>query len=500
MAGRILAYAAAIGRDFDFPLLVEALEADEERTIERIELLIERGLLRERAGGDRFGFVRDEDRGRVYRALSPSRLRVVHRRIAEAMERREPTPDPDGIAELGRHYFLGRVPAKSLEYNRRAAAAALAAGRPEVAAHHLERALLDVRQLPGEHRGAEGELAAELGGLYQDLGERRSAERLLREAQRVLADSDPRQLARVHLALAQLAHQAEDPAAALAGAREAHQAFSRSGDVAGVASVHRLLGRIAFRKGAYREALDEAMRGIDMLGTAGDPTLVGRLMIDIGDAFRHLGPEVTDEAGEWYRRAIDRLRSAGAPAVASLAYRRLAELEGLRSPRRALELLDPAREAADRAHDTAEVSHVLLDQAGMHLALGELEEAERENRHARQLIEHADDPAGRIRVELTEGAIAERRGQWEEAERVFSAAIGEAERLKLTTEGAEAQFALARLLYKTRDLSRARAAFDQAAAAGLTRLRPLLGEAFAELGRQLAASDSAPDDGASAGS
>ena len=501
-SARLVAYAAAIGRDFDFPLLVEALEADEERTVERIEGLIEDGLLRERPGGDRFGFVRDEDRGRAYRSLSPSRLRVIHRRIAEALERRNPEPSAEVVSELGRHYFLGRVPARSLEFNRRAAAQARDRGRPEVAAHHLERALIDARQLSGGPRSDVADLAAELGGIYQDLGERRSAERLYRDALRSAGERDPGRSARLHLALAQLAHGAGDPAAALVGAREAHQKFSQTGDLRGVASVHRLLGRIAFQRGAYREALDEAMRGLDLLAPAQEPAVVGQLMVDIGDAFRHLGPEVEEEAGEWYRRAIDRLRRTDAPAIASVAHRRLAEMEGSRSPRRGLELLDQAREAAERAHDSSEVARVLLDSVDLRLALGELEEAERENRHAAQLVGHADDPAGQVGVRLREGAIAERRGQWDEAERVYSSAAAEAGRLNLAAEGAEAEFALARLFYKTRDIPRARIAFDRAAAAGLTRLRPLLTQPMAELGRQLARAEPTPpdDDRPSAGS
>src|ERR1700688_680467 len=162
---RTLAYASAIGREFDFSLLVSAMGAEEEPLAEEVEKLTHLGILRERSGGDRFGFVAEEARARIYQSLTASRLRVLHRKIAEAMERQFPEPPAEILPELGRHFFLGRVPEKSHEYNRRAAALARSDDAPEVAAHHLERARIDLRALPGNHVHREAELDRELGDL-----------------------------------------------------------------------------------------------------------------------------------------------------------------------------------------------------------------------------------------------------------------------------------------------------------------------------------------------
>ena len=101
-AHRLLAYASAIGREFDFPLLVAAMGAPEEGLAEELERLVHAGLLRERPGGDRFVFVQDELRARIYQSLTASRLRVLHRKIAEALEQMHPEPPPALLAELGR--------------------------------------------------------------------------------------------------------------------------------------------------------------------------------------------------------------------------------------------------------------------------------------------------------------------------------------------------------------------------------------------------------------
>src|SRR5690348_10035860 len=280
--------------------------AGEEGLAEELEKLVQLGILRERPGGDRFAFVQDEVRARIYQSLTASRLRVLHRKIAEAMQRAFPEPPPESLAELGRHYFLGKVPERSMEFNRKAAEIARQNDAPEDAAHYLERVRLDLRAVPGDHVRDEAELAFELGELYYSTGDVRSADRLFAEALD-RAGSDLRLRARILMGRAEIAREALDPDAAVKGARQARELFAQSDDVSGMASVHRILGRIAFQRGAYREAMDEGILALDLLQPGGDPRVLGRLCIDIGDAFSMLGPEVVDEAVVWYDRAVQRL-------------------------------------------------------------------------------------------------------------------------------------------------------------------------------------------------
>lgn len=482
---RTLAYASAIGREFDFPLLVAAMGVDEEGLAEELEGLVRAGVLRERPGGDRFSFVHDELRARIYQGLTASRLRVLHRKIAEAMERAYPEPPAEAIAELGRHYFLGKVPERSLTYNRRAAEIARENDTPEEAAHFLERARIDLKATPGDHDRAEVELARELGDLYYSMGDIRSADRLYAEAlQKTGTDVGLR--ARLLLGRAEVARDSLRTDDALKGAKEARELFSQSGDVVGLASVHRVLGRIAFHRGAYREALDEGIRALDLLQPAGDGRVLGRLCIDIGNAFSMLGPEMVEEAVEWYARAVDRLSEAGDWAEVARAYLNRGTAVGLTNPADGLEALDQGRQYAERAHEPRWVGWALARGIELRLALGQIEEAVQDNEQARRLLERSDDVLGVHQVWLNEGLIQERRAAWEEAEAAYRQAIARAQEAGLPTELAESQFCLARLLFKTRDLARAREAYRAAEQLDLPALNPPLRVAFAELGRQLA--------------
>lgn len=482
---RILAYASAIGREFDFALLVAAMETDEEGLAERLEELVHRGLLRERAGGDRFLFVRDETRAAIYQSLTASRLRVLHRKVGEAMERLNPDPGETGIADLGRHFFLGKVPDRSLTYNRRAAVIAEEAGEPEVALHHLERVRLDLKALGRDGSIEEVEVVQRLGVLRQRMGDLKAADRAFGEASRLLGDRDPAIRAQLLLARGEAARRNSETETASELVREAHELFSSVGDVEGTAKVHRLLGRIAFQRSAYREALDEAMAALDQAQSRNHTRLAAHVMVDIGDAFARLGPETADSATDWYNRALDRLEAIGDIAELARAHLELAQLIGPARPHDALEHLEEARTLAERAHEPEMAGWALLAGVECRLALGQAEEAERENQQATRLFERNDRPLGVIRARINSGLIREKRGQWDDAEASYSDAIARADGARAELEGAEARFLTARLLHKTRDDGRARELLRAAAQARLPRLLPRIAPEFEALSRQL---------------
>ena len=485
---RILAYASAIGAEFDFALLVAAMGMDEEILAEQVERLVHRKILRERPGGDRFGFVEEEFRARIYRSLTESRLRVLHRKIAEVLEQTHPHPSPAVLSELGRHYFLGKVPAKSYTYNRAAAETARAADEPEVAASHLQRVLLDLVALGGDRRPEQAEVAEALGDLHYSMGNFPAADRSFSEALELLGGEQPRVRARLLLARAEVARENLDVATAVQGALAAQKLFEGVQDRLGIAQTYRLLGRVEFQRGAYREALDESMRALDQIGAVHDPRFLGRLSIDIGNSFALLGPDVRSVAIEWYERAVDRLREAGDWVELARAYHNLGVAVGEARPQDGLEYLEQAREAGERAHDARSTGRALLSGVEMRLALGQLEEADRDNEQAGRLLARLRDDLGSEQIMKNRGLIAEKRGQWEDAEQAYVAAAAMCERLRLPADRAEVEYYLARLRHKTRDLEGARAAYRQAAELGLPQAQPHLAAAFEELGHQLGVS------------
>ncbi|EQD33917.1 hypothetical protein B1B_17353, partial [mine drainage metagenome] len=302
---RILAYASSIGSEFDLGLLARALGTTAVPLADSLERLVRRGVLWQRPGGERFGFAEEELRGRVYRSLTDSRRRVLHRKIAEALEALPADGTGRPATELGRHFFLGKVPEKSLAYNRRAADEARAAEEPERAIHLYERVLLEIEHLPGDHRRERAEVCELLGDLLFAVGNYRGADRRYLEALETASTTDPNLTARLLLARAEIAREGLELAAAARGALEARQLFESSGDAVGVAETHRLLGRLAFARGEYTESLEENMRSLERLEGHRDPHLMGLLSIDLGNSFALQGADGRPVAIEWYHHAID---------------------------------------------------------------------------------------------------------------------------------------------------------------------------------------------------
>jgi len=492
---RILAYASAIGSEFDFHLLVAAMAANEEELSEHLETLVHRGILRERFGGDRFSFAEEEYRARIYRSLTESRLRVLHRKIAEALESMRPGPAAELYGDLGRHYFLGKVSGKSLEYNRKAGEAARSVGDPERAIHHFERVLLDLSTLPDAHPQEEAETREVLGDLYYSVGNYSAADRSYGQALEKAGDREPSLKARLLLARAEIARVNYSFDAAASGAIEARNLFAAHGDAVGVAQTHQLMSRIAFRRGDFAGSLDENMYALELLDGNRDPRLVGRLSIEMGNSFAVLGPDMTPIAIEWYERAVSRLTAASDWLELTRAYHNLAETVGETRPQDGLDYLAKGREAADRAHDPLGGGWALLTGVEMRLALGEIDEAERDNEQAFRLLQRLGESRALEQVAVNRGTIAERRGQWEEAERGYTEAVELCRQIAMQPEEAEALYRLARLRSKVRDWEGARDAFAGAERLGLPAVRPNLARAFEELRRSIAhaeASDDAP--------
>src|SRR5205823_1671256 len=101
-ARSLVAVAAVIGREFDFPLLQRAANLGEAEAAEGAEELVRRRVLH--GVGERFDFTHDRIREVAYAGLLAPRCKFLHRRVAEGIEAvYAANLEPHALA-LGRHY------------------------------------------------------------------------------------------------------------------------------------------------------------------------------------------------------------------------------------------------------------------------------------------------------------------------------------------------------------------------------------------------------------
>jgi DNA-binding SARP family transcriptional activator/tetratricopeptide (TPR) repeat protein len=196
----LLGVAAIVGRQVDFDLWLAAGGGDEGTVLSAAEDLTRRGLLVELEDALGYCFAHDTVRQVVYRRLSPMRRRLLHRRVAAALQ----AFHPDQVEALARHFHLGQDWHEAVHYalcaggraqavyaNRQAleyydsADAWLAQGRVDWHAKEINRWRADlaerqgrVHSLVGEYEGAEAAFARSLQ-TWVDLDDRCSAARVL---------------------------------------------------------------------------------------------------------------------------------------------------------------------------------------------------------------------------------------------------------------------------------------------------------------------------------
>jgi DNA-binding SARP family transcriptional activator len=137
----LLSLAAVIGRTFTSELLVHVSRQPEDIVVRCLDELWQQRIVRELRAGQ-YDFSHDKLREVAYEGLSLTRRRLLHRYVAEALER--PAEDV-ASASIAYHYDLAGLPERAIPYYDRAAqdARALFAHQEAVDAFHRALTLID---------------------------------------------------------------------------------------------------------------------------------------------------------------------------------------------------------------------------------------------------------------------------------------------------------------------------------------------------------------------
>ncbi|MCB0111783.1 MAG: AAA family ATPase, partial [Caldilineaceae bacterium] len=132
--------AAVIGRSFTYNVLMEASAMGEEEVVDSLDELLERQIIREQ-GADTYDFSHDRIRDVAYNEISRTRRRLLHRRVAEALE----TVHRDALATicglLAEHHEQAGNVAEAIAYLTSAGDQATEQFALDDALHYFERVL-----------------------------------------------------------------------------------------------------------------------------------------------------------------------------------------------------------------------------------------------------------------------------------------------------------------------------------------------------------------------
>lgn len=146
-AQRVAELAAAIGRDFDVDILAASADLDEADLVEGLDELWRRRIIREH-GLNRYDFSHDRIREVAYDQVAPAGRRLLHRRIAQALELRHREDIDPVAAQLAAHLESAGLGLRACELYRRAAEVAARVLASAEATRHLSRALAILAESP----------------------------------------------------------------------------------------------------------------------------------------------------------------------------------------------------------------------------------------------------------------------------------------------------------------------------------------------------------------
>jgi tetratricopeptide (TPR) repeat protein len=483
---KLLTLAAVAGRDFSFPLLTKATGQEEETLAEEVERLVEIGILREKPG-EVFEFLREDVRFELYSRLTGPRLRLLHRRVGEATEA-SGSADLATIFSLARHYYLGRLDAKAVEYNRRAAEFARRAHSSNVALVHFEQALEAHRRAFPEDLAGEVDLVLQIALERDRVGELKRAEQLLRETLArppAAAAATPDQRALFGLLLGRILADQGRWDEADRTMQEALPSIDAAKDPMLKVYGLRLRGEILFYRAEYGEALAHQEEALSAAEATGNPHEVAIQRVRLANVLS-MTPGREVESLALYHEAGETLRDLGDNAEAAYAYLcHGVVLSQHGEVDEGLEELVIAAELADRAHDLRRLGWAHFNIADLERLRQRLPEAERHNQTARELLEGIGDRFGLGQTYLNEGKLHILAGELDLA----TGALEEAARLfreeRLPGDEVEVVMRLAEVDLARGELGPARDKIRDLDRRALSRLRPDLVEDYRRLERKV---------------
>jgi tetratricopeptide (TPR) repeat protein len=482
---RTLTYASLLGREFALSTLLAVSEMNEDRLTEVVDRLVQEGQLRER-GGEMLEFTTEGLRAAVYADLTQTRRRLLHRRVARALEDRH----LGGEFELARHYYLGRDDAKAADYNERAARTAMRTFAFENAVPHLDRAIEAERRRPDRQLRREIQLLTQLGRALDELGDLHRSETVLSESVALARRSEEldAELGRGLLALAQTRQDQGEFASAEALTREAYARLERHGTPREVMTAHRVMGIAYWRLGRISEAEEHLRLALEISEREGSPVERGHALIDVANAMILGGESKFLSALALYEQAAELFANGQDEAArARVLMNRAVLLYSTGRHREAIEGIHGAIEAAERSKSPIWIGYCYLNLGQMLAETGEPERARPAIERAATALLPLGDRLAPEQLALSRGLLAQAEGRYDAAQEQLEEALRLAQELQAEPDVCEMYLRLAELAHRRGDDRTARERLASAHSSGIDLHRTDLATRVATLDKALAA-------------
>jgi tetratricopeptide (TPR) repeat protein len=301
---------------------------------------------------------------------------------------------------------------------------------PDVAIHYLERAREDLASMPGDHRLEEADVLKEIGEQHSGMGDNAKADEFYGESLKKLPEEDVTMRALLLLSRADAVRMMDQLTLTRKYCEEAIPLLDKVGHRRGLALTHRILAQTAFKEGRYDVAREEIEGTMGLLDPHKNAKDLAICYIDLGNVYSEGGyPGGVEKAIEFYRKAITTLETINDYRQLARAHNNLAITLMPDHPHEAKAEIKQAQSYSEKAKDRRGTGWRLFNSVDICLALGEIDEAVRDNEEAGRILSVLNDPFGVQQVTLNKGIIAQHRKSYEESEKAYINSLKRAESL-----------------------------------------------------------------------
>jgi tetratricopeptide (TPR) repeat protein len=192
--------AAAIGREFTFPVLAQASDQDQDALVRSLDELWQRRIVRDASGqsAEAYDFTHDKLREVAYNSLSAVRRRLFHQRIAQALEAVCQHSPGAVCGQVATHYELAGHFEQAVPYYQRAAEAAQQVYANADAIRYYRRAIALLAGPTGYSQSRAASLQEHLGDVLHWTGQYEEAKAAFQQAVVAVPHSESISQARLH--------------------------------------------------------------------------------------------------------------------------------------------------------------------------------------------------------------------------------------------------------------------------------------------------------------
>ncbi len=452
---KILEIASAIGRDFQFEILLRTLEMDEVELLDRLDKLMAQKIVREDTSTDeeRYSFDHTMLQEVVYANLTKSKRRLLHAKIGTVIEsifnEKVRRPKPEHIYMLSRHFTLGGEHEKALRYSAMAGDRSMSVYALDEALKFYEQAFENAEKVTGnlEVHEKKLELLIMMGKVRTTRGEWEEGIQAYNKLLK-LADTDEYRLYRAiaHRNIGHILRQRSDWQNAIRAFETALQTSESVSDKHGIADSFRGMGWVYWRLGKSEEAFQCYNSCIEYAEEVGATTIITAAYIDIGNVHSSIGNY--GEAIEYFEIALELLDDIGnLPETARVCNNIGATYFYLEEYDKALEQYGKCIEIASKCSDYTMLAYGYSNIGEVHVKRRNFDRAREYLDKALEMFEKMDDQHMLSSVYRYYGTASRLQKKYEESQKFFKLALDKIKPLGIIEDMAHCNFELA-LLYK----------------------------------------------------